>query len=185
MLMILYSHASLHDATVSFSCCNSDSAFITMASWPSVVSRCFQESSDVEQDYTKLSDILKATRQVFSCWPFVTVTLGTSMDNFVVSSALAFMPKILESKFRLTPGRAVIYYGGSSIPAAFLGNIVGETRTARLKPLGHFLTTPFLFSNRHRGNTIFCRAVTPILGQWLHHKMTNARAVLITRLHAC
>ena len=109
----------------------SDSAFICS---PLVVSRCFQESSDVEQDYTKLSDILKATRQVLSCWPFVTVTLAASMDTLVITSAVAFMPKILQSKFRLTPGRAALLYGCSSIPAALFGNIAGKARSSSLKP---------------------------------------------------
>ena len=91
------------------------------------LSRRFQEPPVDEQDYTKLSDIPKATRKVLSCWPFVTVTLGGCMDALIVSCSVAFMPKILQSKFRLPPGKAALLYGCSSIPAAFLGNMIGET----------------------------------------------------------
>ena len=35
---------------------------------------------------------------------------------------------------------------------------------------------------RHRGNTLFCRAVTSILSQRLLHEMTNSRAVFIARI---
>ena len=36
---------------------------------------------------------------------------------------------------------------------------------------------------RHRGNTLFRLAVTLISSQWLPHKITNSRAVLIARIH--
>ena len=39
-------------------------------------------------------------------------------------------------------------------------------------------------TDRHRGNTLFCRVVTSILSQRLLHKMTNSRAVFIARIHA-
>ena len=42
-----------------------------------------------------------------------------------------------------------------------------------------------LSRSRHRRSTIFRRAVTKILSQWLLHKITNSRAVLIARIHAC
>ena len=38
-------------------------------------------------------------------------------------------------------------------------------------------------SRWHRGNSLFCCAVTSISSQRLLHKMTNSKSVLITRLH--
>ena len=56
------------------------------------------------------------------------------MDNLVISAAIAFLAKILQAKFRLTPGRAALLYGCSSLPAAILGNIVGETKELQFVP---------------------------------------------------
>ena len=87
--------------------------------------RSFQELCE-EGNYFKLSDILKATKLVFSRLPFVTVTLAGCMANFIVSMVPPFMPKILQSKFGLLPGSASLLYGCSSVPAALLGNLTGE-----------------------------------------------------------
>ena len=43
-------------------------------------------------------------------------------------------------------------------------------------------TLRHLPTTRHRGNTLFCRAVTSILSQRLLHKMTNSSAVFIARI---
>ena len=48
------------------------------------------------------------------------------MANFLVSMIPPFMPKILQSKFGLLPGSASLLYGCSAVPAALLGNLVGE-----------------------------------------------------------
>ena len=50
------------------------------------------------------------------------------METFFISMAIAFMSKILQSKFRMLPGSAALLFGSTSVPAAFLGNLLGKER---------------------------------------------------------
>ena len=75
----------------------------------------------------KLTDILKATKQLFKHLPYVFVTLAGCMHAFGVAWTVAFMPKILQILFQLPPGKASIVYGTVSAPGALLGTLIGRS----------------------------------------------------------
>ena len=50
------------------------------------------------------------------------------MEHFYISMGVAFMSKILQSKFRMLPGSAALLFGSTNVPAAFLGNLLGKER---------------------------------------------------------
>ena len=83
-------------------------------------------SQKEDTGFSKLKDLPKATKLVFSKLPFVFITLGACLDAFIVSSSVAFTPKIIETQFYLPPGRSALLYGLISVPMALVGNLVGK-----------------------------------------------------------
>ena len=83
-------------------------------------------SQKEDAGFSKLKELPKATKLVFSSLPFVFLTMGACMDFFIFSSSGAFMPKIIETQFYLPPGRSALLYGVISAPMALLGNLVGK-----------------------------------------------------------
>lgn len=76
--------------------------------------------------YTRLKDLPKATKLTFSRLPFVFITIGACMEDFVITSVTAFGPKILESQFYQPAERAALLYGLVAVPVALLGNMLGK-----------------------------------------------------------
>lgn len=84
-----------------------------------------KEEGKVKASYTKLKDLPKATKLVFSRLPFVFITLGVCLENFNMSVGGAFMPKVIQTQFYLPPGKAALLFGVIAIPCAFSGNLLG------------------------------------------------------------
>ena len=76
--------------------------------------------------YTKLKDLPKATKLVFSRLPFVFITAGACLEAFIVSTTIAFIPKVMETQYYLPPGRSALLFGLITVPCAFLGNLIGK-----------------------------------------------------------
>ena len=76
--------------------------------------------------YTRLKDLPKATKLVFSRLPFVFITLGVCLEHFSFTAATAFMPKVIQTQFYLPAGKAALLYGVIGAPFAFFGNLIGE-----------------------------------------------------------
>ena len=76
--------------------------------------------------YTKLKDLPKATKLVFSRLPFIFITAGACLEAFIVSTTIAFIPKVMEAQFYLPPGRSALLFGLITVPCAFLGNLIGK-----------------------------------------------------------
>lgn len=85
---------------------------------------CFVQGKDGE--FSTLKDLPKATKVVFSRLPFVFITLGACSDHFGISASIAFIPKVIETQFYLSPGRASLLFGMTYIPCALLGNLTGK-----------------------------------------------------------
>ncbi|KAL9981591.1 hypothetical protein ACROYT_G010316 [Oculina patagonica] len=83
--------------------------------------------------YTRLKDLPKATKLVFSRLPFVFITISVCMKNFIITSVTAFGPKILEAQFYQPAERAALLYGLVIVPAVLLGNMPGAYINKRLK----------------------------------------------------
>jgi len=92
-----------------------------------------KEEGKVKASYTKLKDLPKATKLVFSRLPFVFITLGVCLENFNMSVGGAFMPKVIQTQFYLPPGKAALLFGVIAIPCAFSGNLLGAYINKRLK----------------------------------------------------
>ena len=84
------------------------------------------EEGKGQASYTKLKDLPKATKLVFSRLPFVFITLGVCVESFNISIGGAFMPKIIQTQFYLPPGKAALLFGVIAIPCAFSGNLLGR-----------------------------------------------------------
>ena len=84
------------------------------------------EEGYVTAGYTKLKDLPKATKELFSHLPFVFITLGVCFEHFYISASVAFMPKVIEKQFYLPAGKAPFLYGVIALTCAFFGDLTGE-----------------------------------------------------------
>ena len=75
--------------------------------------------------YSGLKDLPKATKIVFTCFPFVFITIGACLEEFVISAITTFGPKLLEVQFYVPAGRSALLYGVVAIPVALFGNMLG------------------------------------------------------------
>ncbi|XP_078360965.1 solute carrier organic anion transporter family member 4A1-like [Oculina patagonica] len=91
------------------------------------------EEEKEEVSYSKLKDLPKATKLVFSRLPFVFITLGACLEHFNISTSGAFVPKVIETQFYVSPGKASLLYGVIAVPCAFVGNLLGAYINKRLK----------------------------------------------------
>ena len=92
-------------------------------------SRSSNSQPEEEASYSKLKDLPKATKLVFSRLPFLFITLGACLEHFTVSVAGAFLPKIIQTQFYVPPGKAALLYGVIVVPCAFVANLLGEQHT--------------------------------------------------------
>ena len=76
--------------------------------------------------YSGLKDLPKATKMVFTCFPFVLITIGICLEAFVISSVTTFGPKLLETQFYVPASRAALLYGAVAVPVALFGNMLGK-----------------------------------------------------------
>ena len=65
--------------------------------------------------------------------PFMGITLGATMDGFLLSGQAAFLPKYLESQFGLTASTAAMIVGGIVVPAGAIGTILGGFSLKKFK----------------------------------------------------
>ena len=86
------------------------------------------QPKEEEVGYTKLKDLPKATMLVFKSLPFVFLTSGACMESFLVAVASSFLPKVIETQFYQSPGRAALLYGLIAVPCALVGNLLGECK---------------------------------------------------------
>lgn len=83
--------------------------------------------------FSRLKDLPKATKLVFSSLPFLFVTVGACLENFLVAVIGAFLPKVIQTQFYQPPARAALLYGLVAVPSAFCGNMLGAYINKRLK----------------------------------------------------
>lgn len=76
--------------------------------------------------YSGLKDLPKATKMVFTCFPFVFITIGVCLEEFVITAVTTFGPKLLEAQFYVPAGRAALLYGAVAVPVALFGNMLGK-----------------------------------------------------------
>ena len=57
------------------------------------------EEGNQTTSYTKLKDLPKATKELFSHLPFVFITLGVCLEHFYISAAGGFTQRLLKSSF--------------------------------------------------------------------------------------
>ena len=79
----------------------------------------------VAYKYSGLKDLPKATKMVFTCFPFVFITLGACLEEFIIASVNTFGPKLLEAQFYVPAGRSALLYGAVAISVALFGNMLG------------------------------------------------------------
>lgn len=77
--------------------------------------------------FSRLKDLPKATKLVFSSLPFLFVTVGACLESFLVAVTGAFLPKVIQTQFYQPPARAALLYGLVVVPSAFCGNMLGKS----------------------------------------------------------
>ena len=105
--------------------------------------------------YSGLKDLPKATKMVFTCLPFVFITIGACLEEFIVASVTTFGPKLLESQFYVPAGRSALLYGVVTIPVALFGNMLGTY----LQGITHEPITRSLHMYHYAESTGLCRIV--------------------------
>ena len=75
--------------------------------------------------YGRLQDIPQTLLGLITNLTFMGITLGATMDGFLLTGQAAFLPKYLESQFGLAASTAAMIVGGIVVPAGALGTILG------------------------------------------------------------
>ncbi|EDO41892.1 predicted protein, partial [Nematostella vectensis] len=88
------------------------------------VRNCKQLTADV--GYAKLRDLPKATKVIVLRVPFTAITLGITIESFLVAAMTAFMPKVIQQQFRFSASFTSLLMGGVVIPAALGGTFIGS-----------------------------------------------------------
>lgn len=85
-----------------------------------------EASSNSKVVYTRLKDLPKATKLVFSRLPFVFITIGGCAESMVISTLGTFAPKIIESQYYVAAGQAALLFAIVVVLMALLGNMIGK-----------------------------------------------------------
>nr|XP_040570830.1 solute carrier organic anion transporter family member 4A1-like [Lepeophtheirus salmonis] len=98
----------------------------------SEVNKLASESSSISDefvvntcDFGKISELPRAILYLLSNATYACISLGATMDGFLLAALAAFMPKYMESQFGLTPGYAAILIGILIVPAGAGGSLLG------------------------------------------------------------
>lgn len=93
-----------------------------------IFSRPSFQAANNSASYTKVTDLPKATKLVFTRLPFVFITIGGCTESLATTSITAFGPKILESQYYVPAGRAAVLFGLVTVLVALFGNLLGTYR---------------------------------------------------------
>ena len=78
------------------------------------------------ENYGKnLSDLPKCIWKLITNWIFLVSCLGACCELIIVSGFIVFLPKYLETQFNLSKSEASMLTGGTAIPGACIGIILG------------------------------------------------------------
>ena len=75
--------------------------------------------------YGRLQDIPQTLFGLINNPTFMGITLGATMDGFLLAGQAAFLPKYLESQYGLTASTAALIVGGIVVPAGAAGTLLG------------------------------------------------------------
>ena len=79
-----------------------------------------------DENYGKnLSDLPKCIWKLITNWIFLVSCLGACCELIIVSGFIVFLPKYLETQFNLSKSEASMLTGGTAIPGACIGIILG------------------------------------------------------------
>ena len=79
----------------------------------------------VENYGKNLSDLPKCIWKLITNWIFLVSCLGACCELVIVSGFIVFLPKYLETQFNLSKSEASMLTGGTAIPGACIGIILG------------------------------------------------------------
>ena len=79
-----------------------------------------------DENYGKnLADLPKCIWKLITNWIFLVSCLGACCELIIVSGFIVFLPKYLETQFNLSKSEASMLTGGTAIPGACIGIILG------------------------------------------------------------
>ena len=86
------------------------------------------------ENYGKnLSDLPKCIWKLITNWVFLVSCLGACCELIIVSGFIVFLPKYLETQFNLSKSEASMLTGGTAIPGACIGIILGGVILKKLQ----------------------------------------------------
>jgi len=92
----------------------------------SKVSPADKSESQKDENYGKnLSDLPKCIWKLITNWIFLVSCLAACCELVIVSGFIVFLPKYLETQFNLSKSEASMLTGGTAIPGACIGIILG------------------------------------------------------------
>jgi len=97
-----------------------------------------EQLQKVENYGKNLSDLPKCIWKLITNWIYLVSCLGACCELIIVSGFIVFLPKYLETQFNLSKSEASMLTGGTAIPGACIGIILGGyiLKKLQLRPKG-------------------------------------------------
>lgn len=76
--------------------------------------------------FTSFNDLIAATKMLFTSPSYVLISIGNSMKIFNLTGKSAFMPKVIQVLFNMTPSKVSFLYGPAVVPSIMMGELLGE-----------------------------------------------------------
>lgn len=77
-------------------------------------------------EYTSMKDLVAATKTLFTSPSYVFISIGIAMESFGVASSTAFLPKIIQVVYNMSPAKVSLLYGLAVVVPVFFGQVCGE-----------------------------------------------------------
>ena len=92
------------------------------------------EQRQKDENYGKsLADLPRSIWKLITNWIFLVSCLGACCELVIVSGFIVFLPKYLETQFNLSKSEASMLTGGTAIPGACIGIILGGVILKKLQ----------------------------------------------------
>jgi len=97
-----------------------------------------EQIQKVENYGKNLSDLPRCIWKLITNWIYLVSCLGACCELIIVSGFIVFLPKYLETQFNLSKSEASMLTGGTAIPGACIGIILGGyiLKKLQLRPKG-------------------------------------------------
>lgn len=77
----------------------------------------FADATTTDEDHTNdLKSLWPTTKSLFKNIPFILVCISNGLEGLIVGGFAVYLPKIIETQFHYTAGKAALMTGAIAIP---------------------------------------------------------------------